>query len=39
LFKVAGMPVLKRAIPVFAALAAAILLGLRHKMRRRHRNS
>jgi carbon monoxide dehydrogenase subunit G len=37
LLKVAGMPVLKRAIPVVAALAAALLLGLRRKMRRRHR--
>ena len=34
LLKVAGMPVLKRAIPVVAALVAALLLGLRHKMRR-----
>jgi carbon monoxide dehydrogenase subunit G len=38
LFKVAGMPVLKRAIPVAAALVAAILLGLRQKTRRRHRS-
>jgi hypothetical protein len=37
LLKVAGMPVLKRAIPVIAALAAALLVGLRAKMRRRHR--
>ena len=36
LLKVAGMPVLKRAIPVLAALTAALLLlGLRRKMRRR----
>ncbi len=39
LLRVAGMPVLKRAIPVIAALTAALLLGLRLKMRRRHRNS
>ena len=39
LLKVAGMPVLKRAIPVIAALAAALLVGLRRKMRGRHRKS
>ena len=33
------MPVLKRAIPVIAALAALLVLGLRSKMRRRHRRS
>ncbi len=37
LLKVAGMPVLKRAIPVLAALTAVLLLALRRKMRRRHR--
>jgi hypothetical protein len=37
LLKVAGMPVLKRAIPVLAALAAVLLVGLRRKMRRRRR--
>jgi carbon monoxide dehydrogenase subunit G len=36
LLKVAGMPVLKRALPVIAALAAALLIGLRRKARRRH---
>jgi len=35
LLKVAGMPVLKRAIPVIAALTAALLLGLRRRVRRR----
>ena len=39
LLKVAGMPVLKRAIPVIAVLTAALLLALRRKMRRRHRSS
>jgi carbon monoxide dehydrogenase subunit G len=38
LFKVAGMPVLKRAIPVAAALVAALLIGLRQKVRRRNRS-
>ena len=36
LLKVAGMPVLKRAIPIIAALTAALLIGLRRRMRRRH---
>src|SRR5215469_7862470 len=35
LLKVAGMPVLKRAIPVVAALAAALIVGLRRRVRRR----
>jgi len=35
LLKVAGMPVLKRAIPVIAALAAALVVGLRRRVRRR----
>jgi carbon monoxide dehydrogenase subunit G len=35
LLKVAGMPVLKRAIPVVAALAAALVVGLRRRVRRR----
>ncbi|HEX9032263.1 MAG TPA: SRPBCC domain-containing protein [Streptosporangiaceae bacterium] len=37
LIKVAGMPMLKRAIPVLAGLAAALLIGLRRKLRRRNR--
>ncbi len=37
LLKVAGMPVLKRAIPVLVAVAAALLISLRKKVRRRHR--
>ncbi len=37
LLKVAGMPVMKRAIPVVAALVALLLVGMRKKMRRRHR--
>jgi len=36
LLKVAGLPVLKRAIPVLAGLAAALVIGLRRKARRRH---
>ncbi len=35
LLKVAGMPVLKRAIPVVAGVIAALLIGLRAKARRR----
>src|SRR5262249_35473461 len=35
LLKVAGMPVIKRAIPVVAALAAALVVGLRRRVRRR----
>jgi carbon monoxide dehydrogenase subunit G len=35
LLKVAGAPVLKRAIPVVAALAAALVVGLRRRVRRR----
>jgi carbon monoxide dehydrogenase subunit G len=35
LLKVAGMPVLKRAIPVVAALAAALVVALRRRVRRR----
>jgi len=35
LFRVAGMPVLKRAIPVIAALTAALIIGLRKRVRRR----
>ena len=38
LLKVAGMPVLKRLIPLIAALIAALLVALRRKLRRRHRN-
>ncbi len=37
LLKVAGMPVLKRAIPVLAGVVAALLIGLRAKARRRKR--
>ncbi len=37
LLKVAGMPVLKRAIPVLVAVAAALLISLRKKVRRRRR--
>jgi hypothetical protein len=37
LLKVAGLPVLKRAIPVLAGLTAALLIGLRHRLRRRAR--
>jgi carbon monoxide dehydrogenase subunit G len=37
LLKVAGLPVLKRALPVLAGLAAALLIGLRRKARRQHR--
>lgn len=35
LLKVAGMPMLKRAIPVLAAATAALLIGLRHRLRKR----
>src|SRR6266851_3459122 len=35
LLRVAGLPVLKRAIPVLAGLAAALLIGLRRKAARR----
>jgi carbon monoxide dehydrogenase subunit G len=35
LLKVAGMPLLKRALPVLAALAAALMIGLRKRMKRR----
>jgi len=35
LLKVAGMPLLKRALPVLAALAAAALIALRRRMKRR----
>jgi uncharacterized protein len=35
LLKVAGLPVLKRAIPVLAGVIAALLIGLRAKARRR----
>jgi len=35
LLKVAGLPVLKRAIPVLAGVVAALLIGLRAKARRR----
>ena len=35
LLKVAGMPVLKRAIPVLAGVVAALVIGLRRKARRR----
>lgn len=35
LLKVAGLPVLKRAIPVLAGLTALFLIGLRRRMRRR----
>jgi len=35
LLRVAGMPVLKRAIPVLAGLAAALLIGLRRRAARR----
>ncbi|MDR2985564.1 MAG: hypothetical protein LBV34_12050 [Nocardiopsaceae bacterium] len=37
LLKVAGLPVLKRAIPVMAGLIAALFIGLRRKARRRKR--
>lgn len=37
LLKVAGMPVLKRALPVLAGLTAALLIALRHRLRRRTR--
>ncbi|HEX6932828.1 MAG TPA: SRPBCC domain-containing protein [Streptosporangiaceae bacterium] len=37
LLKVAGLPVLKRAIPVLAAAIAALLISLRAKARRRRR--
>jgi carbon monoxide dehydrogenase subunit G len=37
LLKVAGLPVLKRAIPVLAGVAAALLIALRRKARRRNR--
>ncbi|HUJ05818.1 MAG TPA: SRPBCC domain-containing protein [Streptosporangiaceae bacterium] len=36
LLKVAGMPVLKRALPVLAGLTAVLLLALRRRVRRRH---
>src|SRR5262245_28249561 len=38
LLKVAGMPVLKRAIPVMAGVVAALLISLRRKARRRSRD-
>ncbi|HEX5188699.1 MAG TPA: SRPBCC domain-containing protein [Streptosporangiaceae bacterium] len=37
LFKVAGMPVLKRAVPVLAGVIAALFIGLRARARRRKR--
>jgi carbon monoxide dehydrogenase subunit G len=37
LLKVAGLPVLKRAIPVLAGLTAVLLIGLRRKLRKRGR--
>jgi carbon monoxide dehydrogenase subunit G len=37
LLKVAGMPVLKRAIPVLAGITAVLLIGLRRKLRKRGR--
>jgi carbon monoxide dehydrogenase subunit G/predicted flap endonuclease-1-like 5' DNA nuclease len=37
LFKVAALPVLKRALPVLAAVAVALVIGLRAKARRRKR--
>ncbi len=36
LLRVAGMPVLKRALPVLAGLTAALVIVLRRRMRRRH---
>jgi carbon monoxide dehydrogenase subunit G len=38
LLRVAGMPVLKRALPIVAALAAAALIGLRRHFRHRRRS-
>ncbi len=35
LLKVAGMPVLKRSIPVLAGVTAVIIIGWRRKARRR----
>jgi hypothetical protein len=37
LLKVAGLPLLKRALPVLAGLTAALVIALRHRMRRRRR--
>jgi carbon monoxide dehydrogenase subunit G len=37
LIKVAGLPVLKRAVPVLAGLTAVLLIGLRRRLRRRHK--
>ncbi len=37
LLKVAGLPVLKRALPVLAGLTAVLLIGLRRKLRKRSR--
>jgi len=37
LLKVAGLPVLKRALPVLAGLTAALLIAMRRRMRRRNR--
>jgi carbon monoxide dehydrogenase subunit G len=37
LLKVAGMPVLKRALPVLAGLTAILLIGLRRRLRKRGR--
>jgi carbon monoxide dehydrogenase subunit G len=37
LLKVAGMPILKRAIPVLAGLTAVLLIGLRRKLHKRRR--
>ncbi len=37
LIKVAGMPVLKRSLPVIAGVSVVLYIGLRRKMRRRNR--
>ena len=39
LIKVAGMPVLKRALPVVAAVLAALFIGLGRRLRRRSRST
>ncbi len=39
LLSVAGLPVLKRAIPVAAALAAAVVIAMRARIRRRRRRA
>ena len=37
LIRVAGMPVLKRSLPVLAGVTAVLIISLRRRLRRRHR--